>query len=189
VAASAPHVSRRPVSLRPMHLADATGLGAMHHQAWVDTYGAALPRDYFEHWTIADAVARWAKILEGPAEPGVRRLVAVDGAGEIVGFTAAGPSRPLEDRPSPVRPFELWGLYVARAHLGSGLGQRLLDEAVAPGQPAELWVFRDNPRAVAFYRRNGFHPDGAEYTDQRFPDLPEVRMVRAEVVPRQKGAT
>jgi RimJ/RimL family protein N-acetyltransferase len=39
-------------------------------------------------------------------------------------------------------------------------------------------VFRDNPRARAFYQRNGFVPDGATCTEERFPDLVEIRMVR-----------
>jgi RimJ/RimL family protein N-acetyltransferase len=58
------------------------------------------------------------------------------------------------------------------------VGQQLLDAALRREQPAELWVFRDNPRARAFYQRNGFVPDGATCTEERFPDLVEIRMVR-----------
>ena len=38
---------RMPVTLRPMLVQDAPGVGAMHHQSWIDTYGALLPADYF----------------------------------------------------------------------------------------------------------------------------------------------
>ena len=172
-------MSDGPVRVRPMRLADAAGVGAMHHQAWMDSYGRALPEDYFEQWSVSDSVDRWTRTLGGLPEPRVRRLVAVDASGEVVGFSTAGPSRSFEGRPVPLQPVELWALYVARGHLGTGLGQRVLDEGVGPDQPAELWVFRHNARAIAFYRRNGFLPDGAEYTDSRFPDLPEIRMVRA----------
>ncbi|MCB5275771.1 hypothetical protein BJG92_03324 [Arthrobacter sp. SO5] len=40
-----------------------------------------------------------------------------------------------------------------------------------------LWVAKDNPRAVAFYRRNGFEFDGAEQTDPA-PKIVDARMVR-----------
>ena len=39
-------------------------------------------------------------------------------------------------------------------------GQMLLDAALGDAG-AYLWIAEDNPRAFAFYRRNGFVPDGA----------------------------
>lgn len=173
-----------------MAVADAPRVGRMHHQAWVDTYAALLPGDYFEtRWTVTDAVRLWQGILRGAVEadePGVARLLAEEeptaGAATasttVEGFVVAGPSREIDGRPSAVRRAELRGLYVAAAQLGSGLGQRLLDEVLPDGQPAELWVFERNVRARAFYQRNGFRTDGAEFTDERFPELLEVRMVR-----------
>ena len=46
------------------------------------------------------------------------------------------------------------------SHYGSGAGQLLLDAAVG-SSGAYLWIADDNPRAFAFYTRNGFVPDGA----------------------------
>ncbi|GAB3445456.1 GNAT family N-acetyltransferase [Phycicoccus ginsengisoli] len=163
--------------VREMRRSDAASLGAMHHRAWVDTYGAVLRPGYFEDWTVADAVATWERVLEGPVQSGVVRRVAVE-AQEVVGFSAAGPARAVEARPAAVRRTELWGLYVARSWLGSGLGQTLLDAVLPATQAAELWVFEANTRARAFYRRNRFDPDGATFTDLRFPELVEVRLVR-----------
>jgi GNAT superfamily N-acetyltransferase len=174
------------VTIHPMVVADAPRVGRMHHQAWVDSYGAFLPADYFEtRWTVADAVQLWQGILRGAAEPGVARLLAEEAPAPeaaahttVEGFVVAGPSRDVDGRPTAVRRAELRGLYVTAAQLGSGLGQRLLDDALPDGQPAELWVFERNVRARAFYQRNGFRTDGAEFTDERFPELLEVRMVR-----------
>jgi GNAT superfamily N-acetyltransferase len=160
-----------------MVLEDARGVGVMHHQAWVDSYGSILPRGYFTTWTVDDAAQRWEYLLAAPTPPGVTRLVG-DDDGEICGFVAMGPSRAPTERPQPVRQTELWGLYVKAARLGTGLGQQLLDAVLAREESAELWVFRDNPRARAFYLRNGFVPDGATCTEERFPDLLEIRMVR-----------
>lgn len=161
-------------SAQPRH---AQALGAMHHQAWTDTYGAALPPDYWDRWTVADSVERWRRILSQDVPIGVVRLVAQDGD-EIAGFVTVGPAREVPGRAAPVRPTELWGLYVGCIHQGSGLGQRLLDAVLDAATPAELWVFERNDRARGFYRRNVFRPDGATFVDDRFPELPEIRMVR-----------
>jgi len=37
---------------------------------------------------------------------------------------------------------------------------------------------QDNPRARAFYARNGFTPDGARKVEPSWEDLTEVRLVR-----------
>jgi len=67
---------------------------------------------------------------------------------------------------------------VLAARHGSGVGQALLDNAVK-SSAAFLWVVADNPRSQAFYRRNGFVPDGATAV---YPllgvDIGIVRLVR-----------
>lgn len=111
----------------------------------------------------------WRSTLESPD---VRDAVqvALDSTG-VVGFAAAQTT----PEPDAVRPEELTTFYVlARAH-GTGAGQALLDTVLAD-RPASLWVAADNPRAHAFYRRNGFTPDGAE---SAFGPIPRtVRLVR-----------
>ena len=47
----------------------------------------------------------------------------------------------------------------------------LLDAVLAREEPAELWVFRDNPRARAFYVRNGFHAGRRRLHRRALPDL------------------
>jgi GNAT superfamily N-acetyltransferase len=67
---------------------------------------------------------------------------------------------------------------VRQAFWGTGVGQDLLDQAIGD-RGCFLWVARDNPRAIAFYARNRFVPDGAERQDATF-DIPIIRMVRPE---------
>jgi hypothetical protein len=46
-----------------------------------------------------------------------------------------------------------------------------------PAESAVLWVADPNPRAHAFYRREGFEPDGGQATDF---GVREIRMVRRD---------
>ncbi|MHA7200304.1 GNAT family N-acetyltransferase [Arthrobacter alkaliphilus] len=72
-------------------------------------------------------------------------------------------------------------LYTLRRVHGLGVGQALVD-AVIGNSAAFLWVLEDNPRAQAFYRKNGFRPDGTrELLPPEWHELPEIRMVRAAV--------
>ncbi len=164
------------IEIGPMVPADARGVGALHHRAWVDTYAAALPVDYWDTWTTSRSVSRWRRILAEPTPRRVLRLVAKEGR-QVVGFGVRGPAR---DRPevAPSRAIELWSIYVESRLHGSGIGQGLLEACLGPGEPAELWVWSGNARAIAFYRRSGFEPDGATFVDDRFPQLDHIRLGR-----------
>lgn len=41
-----------------------------------------------------------------------------------------------------------------------------------------LWVAKENPRAAAFYLRNGFRFDGVEHVDPHAPSITDARMLR-----------
>ncbi|WP_144882126.1 GNAT family N-acetyltransferase, partial [Isoptericola variabilis] len=148
-----------PPALRPARPADAARLAWVHRTAWVETYAGLLPAEHWRTDTLERRAATWARWLDG----GVPVTVA-ERDGEIVGFAIAGASTTVGEHP-PVRDHQLYALYVLAAHHGTGTGQVLLDAVVAPGTPAQLWVARDNPKARAFYGRNGFEPDGATHVD------------------------
>ena len=76
-----------------------------------------------------------------------------------------------------MRELELNGLYLLTAQHGTGLGPALIDAALGD-RPASLWMAEDNPRAVAFYGRNGFTPDGARKVEPSWEDIAEVRLTR-----------
>ncbi len=85
--------------------------------------------------------------------------VALDGE-VIVGWATTSPGRD-DDAPHPL---ELEGIYVLASHYGSGTGQSLLHASIAQ-RHVYLWMAADNPRAGAFYRRNGFRHDGTTKTE------------------------
>jgi ribosomal protein S18 acetylase RimI-like enzyme len=73
-------------------------------------------------------------------------------------------------------------LYVAPGSQGSGLGSQLLSAASVRladlgGRDASLWVFAANAPSLAFYRRNGWVPDGGQRTQEEFGEL-ELRLAR-----------
>ena len=156
--------------VRPARDADADAIAAVHVRAWQEAYAHLLPADFLAGLDVAARAARWRAIV---AEPEVDVFVAaVDGV--LVGWASAGPGR----GDAPVRDRELEGIYVLAAHHGSGAGQALLD-AVVGDAPAFLWVAERNPRAEAFYRRNGFRRDGAAKHEPVGPHgIDAVRMVR-----------
>ncbi|PYY64447.1 GNAT family N-acetyltransferase [Curtobacterium sp. MCPF17_003] len=156
------------VVIRPAAVDDAESIGRVHAASWRETYGHFVDDPNANPWFDVDRrIEMWRSNLDQAA---FFTAVAVDQTG-ILGFAAVQATA----EPDAVRPEELTMLYVlARAH-GGGAGQALLDAALG-GRPASLWVAADNPRARAFYRRNGFAPDGA--TSSFGPVETTVRLVR-----------
>lgn len=149
---------------------DAARLGYVHVTCYREAYRNLIPQGFLDSLDIEERTAGWTSIIE---YTGNNKFVA-EADGEIVGFSASGPSRD-DDAP---RELELYSIYLLSPYFGSGLGQQLLDAAIAD-DPAYLWVAEDNPRAQAFYRRNRFTPDGATRVENFIgAGLPEIRMTR-----------
>lgn len=156
-------------SVRKATIEDADAIGRVHYLAHVETYTGKFSSEVIEANPPEHRARMWRRIIgEQLGDAWVAEL-----DNEIVGFTHTGPPRD-ED---PPRDIELSTIYLLAAHHGSGLGQALLD-AVLSGRPAMLWVLDENPRAIAFYRRNGFEPDGAEKIDPDYGNIREIRLVR-----------
>ncbi|PRA13984.1 GNAT family N-acetyltransferase [Arthrobacter sp. MYb211] len=156
-------------TLRAPEPADVETLAQLHTRCWKQSYANQLPADYFTPEQLESRRTLWGRLL-ADQNPALRRVVA-ESQGELVGFALAGPGLDGEDR------LQLYSLYLLAQCHGSGIGQGLLD-AVLGDEPAVLWVARGNPRATAFYRRNGFAFDGAEKTDPGLPQMIELRMLR-----------
>lgn len=140
------------LTVRPAVPEDAAGIARVHIQAWRESYAHLLPAASLAGLEQGPREERWRNILAAATSD-----VWVACAGrEIVGWASAGAGR---DDGGP-RPRELQGIYVLASQYGSGAGQLLLDAAVGSGG-AYLWIAENNPRAFAFYTRNGFVPDGA----------------------------
>lgn len=162
------------LTVRQARPEDAEALARVHTQCWQETYKGILSEGFLAALDPSVRLGMWERILAGPRI--ADHWVACDGAG-LVGF--AGRQYPgVEGQlPLPVRPVMLWGLYLLQSHQGLGLGRNLLETALGD-EPASLWVAAENLRAIAFYRRFGFEPDGAQDIMPQWESLREVRMVR-----------
>lgn len=163
--------------IRTPEPSDAEALGRMHHTSRREAYGHLLPEDYWSHSRPELLASQWRRLIVSE-RPG-QRLALAEHAGSVVGL--AGVGAPMPDQPKgfpSVRRTQVYVLYVLREHHGTGVGQALLDAVLPADEPAQLWVAQDNPRAQAFYRRNGFAADGATIIDAAFAGLAEIRMVR-----------
>jgi GNAT superfamily N-acetyltransferase len=142
-----------------------------------------LPAEFFEarRTGIPERVKRRRPYMDS-AQP---RVIGLDARNEIVGFADAGPGRD-EDRPQEL---ELFSIYTLSRTYGTGLGAALLKAAIGESS-AYLWVLEANPRAQAFYSKNGFHPDGKrKLLPPDWHELPEIRMVRPATPSGIRGAS
>lgn len=161
--------------VRHAAVGDAERLAVVHAQVWRETYAGVMPEDVLARMDALSHVERWRERVTKPpvfADVPFRLLVGVEG-GDVVAFAAAG-RRSDDEGPQPL---QLYAINVLRSHLGTGLGQELLDAAIGR-TPAYLWVAAGNDRATAFYSRNGFRLDGAAQTDEGHGGVQELRMQR-----------
>ena len=161
--------------IREPRPSDAPAIADLHVATWKEAYAHLLPPDFLSEEYVDGRHRMWQHVLTERRDDMTIRVA--DDAGTIVGFAWVGPGEGMPGEPPP-RERLLYAIYVLASHHGTGVGQALLDETLGPG-PAMLWVAKENPRATAFYLRNGFRFDGVEQVDPHAPLITDARMVRA----------
>jgi GNAT superfamily N-acetyltransferase len=117
--------------------------------------------------------------LRRPVDDAFTYVAEIDG--DFAGYCyVAAPSREAEAGPQTA---ELVAMYVDPDHWRHGAGQALMDAAMRklaelPYTEAVLWTFKENERAIAFYERQGWTPDGGEKIHPR-TGVPAIRMRRS----------
>lgn len=154
--------------LREATVADVQVIAKFQTCAWRQAYSGLVPSDYLTRIDSAARAIRWGERLA----TGARQVALAEAGGAVVGVVSWAESRSRDETP----PLELKSLYLEADRHGSGLATALLQHAIGRDD-AYLWCFRENPRAVAFYAKQGFRRDGATAVD---PDtgVPEIRLVR-----------
>ncbi|MGC2939226.1 N-acetyltransferase family protein [Brevibacterium sp. FAM 24638] len=177
-------------TVRPPVPADASAMARVHVDTWRETYRGIMPDELLDAPDLVDRRLRmWTQIL-AEAAPSKFTCAVAESDGEIVGIAMSGPpeesgsagaddAQDKDDEPEDERLEDrhLYVLYAYRSMHGTGIGQGLLDMVVDPTVTTALWVADPNPRAQAFYSKNGFVADGTVKTDE-YDGVREMRMVR-----------
>ncbi|MGG5170633.1 N-acetyltransferase family protein [Pseudarthrobacter sp. J1738] len=156
--------------VRRAELADASDMARVHVDTWRETYRGLMSDAVLDDpGLLARRETFWTAVLSDPRYSANNVAVATH-EGSVVGIAMASPTLVDSDEPQ-----ELHLLYSYADVHGSGVGRALLNAVIEPGAPAVLWVADPNPRAQAFYKKNGFAPDG---TSQVEDGVRDIRMVR-----------
>ena len=150
--------------IRPATLEDAKQIGYVHYTAWQETYTGLIDAEFL----AGLSAERSTKMAEGFWQ---NMSVAVYD-GKIVGMCGISASRDA-DTPDAG---EVQGIYLLQEAQGKGLGRMLMEDALKRLKDAgytevTLWVLKGNDKAMCFYEKAGFAPDGAEKTDARVMPL------------------
>jgi ribosomal protein S18 acetylase RimI-like enzyme len=139
------------IAIRTARLEDAGPIGRLYVETWQATYAGILDTPYLAGLSPARHKMGWASLIHRHPDS-VR--VAVNRAGDVIGFGSCGPARGDPDFTA-----EVFTLYVAPDWQNRGVGRQLLramfHQLVAKGHnSAVIWVLRENP-ARFFYQRLG----------------------------------
>lgn len=157
--------------IRAPHVGEVEALADLHLRTWEQTYRHHFPASAWGEEARRNRQTMWRAICAAPRADD--RIAVAERDGELIGLAGSGLS---QDEPAP-RERQLYFLYLLATEHGSGAGQALFD-AVLGTDPASLWVLEDNPRARAFYARNGFAPDGARRSTGYATGGIELRLLR-----------
>ncbi|MBO4872362.1 MAG: GNAT family N-acetyltransferase [Lachnospiraceae bacterium] len=154
------------VTIRKMETDDEIrGKAFVHWKSWHESYAGLVDPAYLAALTLEKCeklAFQWPDNL----------LVAKDGE-RVIGFVGFGESREIPDCG------EIFALYVLEEYQRKGIGSRLMEAgmrqlSVYPKK--SLWVLAENRKAIRFYRKYGFRPDGsAARSDALSADV--IRMI------------
>ena len=149
------------ITIRQAGPDDAAAISAVQTSARQQAYAGIVSPQALRAMAKGVTPQLWAARLREPIGWG---LVAVED-GTVIGFVYVAPSG--EGLHSVG---DLIALHVDPAHQGSGVGGRLLEAGleVLAGHGFStyaLWVLEGNERAIRFYRKRGWSPDGHRFRD------------------------
>ena len=144
------------------------GKAYVHYTAWQEAYEGIVDRSFLDRLSVekCEEIARKFR---------TDNLVAVDGD-RVVGFAAYGKARD-EDLENTG---EVSAIYILADYYSKGVGYRLMQEALSrlsEYPQVEVWVLKDNVRAISFYKKCGFEFDGKEQALELGKPVAEVRMI------------
>ncbi len=144
------------------------GKAYVHWRSWHEAYLDLVNQEYLNKLTLEKCEAMAFKRTDN-------LLVAKD-ADRIIGFVGYGD----RGKEAP-ETGEIFALYVLSEFYGKGVAQQLMNaglERLKSYPQICLWVLKENERAIRFYKKCGFEPDGEEMISPII-GATEIRMVLA----------
>ena len=163
-------------TIRKATVDDASGIASVHVRSWQVAYRGHMPDDFLDGLDVEKLANMWRQLTQ---DPGKIIFIVEDAEGNIVGFSALGPSRDSDANPSTA---EVSAIYVHPEKWEKGIGRALLSASLGEVRKREfdlltLWVLEANQRARSFYETFGFIRDGATKDDDHWKNF-LVREVR-----------
>jgi ribosomal protein S18 acetylase RimI-like enzyme len=166
------------IIIRKAEIADSDGIAEVHVQSWKATYRGLIPDFILDTLSIERRRALWENIIS----VGKTTTLVLELNGIVVGFANFGQTRDPDKNPEITA--EITAIYLSPYCWHQGLGSKLCEQSIIQlhslgFQEVTLWVLDGNEKAIRFYQRMGFQPDGVTKIDEQ-KELPlnEVRYVR-----------
>ena len=141
------------------------GKAYVHWKSWHEAYTGIVSQEYLDKLTLEKC--------EKMAFSWPDNIIVAKENGNVIGFVCYGDRG--EEAPDVG---EIFALYVLADYYGKGVGRKLMDvglEQIKHFSQVRLWVLKENRRAIRFYEKCGFQPDGTEMTSPNILAT-EIRM-------------
>ncbi|WP_225228054.1 GNAT family N-acetyltransferase [Oerskovia rustica] len=163
---------RSPLTVRPARPDDVDAMASVHVESWQQTYRGLMRDEVLDAPDLLPTRQRFWRAVLVEERYGSFSTAVAEADGTVVGIALAGPT----SEPDADWDAQLYVLYLLDAFHGSGAGHGLMEAVLPGGGSTGLWVADPNPRAQAFYARQGFLADGVSKVED---GVSEVRLARA----------
>lgn len=126
------------------------GKAFVHWRSWHEAYPGLVDQGYLDALTL-DKCEKMAHNWQD-------NLIAAKHDGRVIGFVGYG-DRGAESSDTG----EIFALYMLSEYYGTGVARQLMNaglERLKNYPQICLWVLKENKRAIRFYQKCGFLPDG-----------------------------
>ena len=144
------------------------GKAFVHWKSWHDAYPGLVDQEYLDAFTLEKC--------EKIAYSWPTNLIVAKHEDRVIGFVGYGDRG--DEAPDTG---EIFALYVLSEYYGKTVAQQLMKAALEQLKNYSricLWVLKENERAIRFYQKCGFSPDGNELVSPNIGAV-EIRMVLA----------
>ena len=142
------------------------GKAYVHRKSWQEAYKGIIDQEYLDRLSLEKCEEMAFKFRDNV-------LIAKDND-RVIGFVGYGKYRGNDLQNTG----EIIAIYVLSEYYGKGVGKELMNAALEVLDYPEIVVFvlKENKRAIRFYTKCGFFPDGHEETITLGSPVTEIRM-------------